>query len=200
MQSKNHDLRQPPSRGYPSIPRFIRPHPRQPAPPPPSSPPPTSLPPSSAYRSPLPEVTTHYHTRRSSPRLPLIVFHPVLPFSLSSWPLSLSLFRTAAVFHLAPSNVPGQPCPSSRSDHLLKRPNDAERVFPFALDGDTRHGSTSGHSSGAEFHAFQRDHPRFFDIKGGPLEHFVGSPAVKPVLPRGARQPNRARDGALYPT
>lgn len=29
------------------------------------------------YRPPLPEVTTHYHTRRSSPRFPLIVFQPV---------------------------------------------------------------------------------------------------------------------------
>lgn len=72
--------------------RFIRPHPRQPAPPPP----PSSPPPPSAYRSPLPEVTTHYHTRRPSPRLPLIVFHPPSPVShpLSSRPPS-SVFQLA---------------------------------------------------------------------------------------------------------
>lgn len=80
MQSKNHDLRQPRSRGWPpTIPasssgELLLHPPTSSSPPPPSS-----------YRSPLPEVTPHYHTRRTSPRLSLIVFHPFLsPVSLVS--------------------------------------------------------------------------------------------------------------------
>lgn len=57
--------------------------------------------------------------------------------------------------------------PSTHPDHLLKRPNDSERVFPFTFGRHSSRFPTSGHSSGAEFHAYARDHPTIvFDIKG----------------------------------
>ena len=181
----------------PSIPCFIRPHPRQPALPPPlPPPPPPPLPPLSPtnhriylllhrYRSPLPEVTTHYRTRRwvlSSPSLncfPSPVF-PSFPLPPRSHSRACSLHRTVV---LPPrclassvlSNVPGQTsCPlvAPRRDHL-KRPNDAERVFsPFALADGGRHSSRIH-----EWSLVGRRIPRLparssmrpFDIKGGPL-------------------------------
>lgn len=69
---------------------------------------------------------------------------------------SLSSFSFAPRLHAChPPRSPTSPdnqCPSplpllfAHRSPALKPPNDTERVFPFTLDGDTRRGSTSGHS------------------------------------------------------
>lgn len=65
---------------------------------------------------------------------------------------SLSLHGSMPVIHLALqrlrtiSALPPSTLLFAHRSPALKPPNDTERVFPFALDGDTRRGSTSGHS------------------------------------------------------
>lgn len=126
----------------------------------------------------------------SSPRLPLIVFHPRCSLLfLSLVVLTRSLARSTALW-CCQRVVLQAPCsrtftdkrraPSSRRADHLKRPNDAERVFsPFALVDRGRHSSRIHEWSlvGRRIPRLRaRSSTRPFDIKGGPLATLCISP------------------------